>query len=462
MSASKQQPRSLDCVLVVEDEERQRRVLVKHLQRAGFETEDYGSGEEAMAALQAREFSAMLTDIRLPGIDGIEVLRRALEVQRDLPAIVMTGHASLETAIDALRLGAHDYALKPLFFDELVRKLQRIFEFRELARENQRLRRALATPAAGAFLGVSPAAQEIRKWIERAAGSDVSVLITGPTGSGKEVVAQSIHRAAHGDEAPMLAINVAALADAMIESELFGHERGAFTGATQRRDGLLRAAGAGTVFLDEIGEMPLDLQAKLLRALEAREILPVGSDRPVSFEARVLCATHRDLDALVAEGKFRADLRYRLDVLQIYVPPLRERVEDIALLSEHLLDRACARRGQHAPALSPGALRALEAYEWPGNVRELANVLERALLLSDASLLEADSIVLRSASRAGAAPHSTDGAAGLKEAVEDFERGFIRRALAAAAGNREQAALRLEVSQATLYRRLEKLGLKDI
>ncbi len=451
-------PTDPPAILIVEDEERQRRILKKHLTNAGFSVEDFGTGEEALAAIEARNFDAILTDLRLPGIDGSERRQRALSLRPDVPAIVMTGHGSLDTAVDALRAGAQDYVLKPLFFDEIVRKLERLFEHRQLLAENARLRRALARPVQDGFLGNSHAAEEVRKWIERAAATDATVLITGPTGAGKDVVARAIHAASKGSDDVMLSINVAALPEAMVESELFGHERGAFTGATGKREGLLRSAASGTVFLDEIGEMPLQLQAKLLRALETREILPLGSDRPVRFEARILCATHRNLDELVRDGKFREDLRYRLDVLQIHVPPLAERIEDLPLLAEHILSRTCRRRGAATPVLSSEAIDVLRGYAWPGNVRELANVLERALILKRGDRIEACDLILRSS-----APLTmTEEAKDLRSAVEDFERDFIRRTLARCDGNRERAADSLGLSQATLYRRLEKLGLKNL
>lgn len=449
-------------ILVVEDEDRQRRVLRKHLEKSGFAVDEAATAEDAIVALENRRFDAMLTDIRLPGLDGIELLRRALAMHQDMPAIVMTGHGSLETAVEALRIGAQDYVLKPLFFEELARKLERLFEHKKLLAENASLRRALAKPDSASFLGVSDAAKEVRAWIERAARVDSTVLITGETGCGKDVVANAIHSASHDGDEVMLSINVAALPDAMIESELFGHERGAFTGAANKREGLLRSAARGTVLLDEIGEMPLALQAKLLRALEAREVLPLGSDRPVSFDARILCATHRDLDEIVKSGKFREDLRYRLDVLRIHVPPLRERFEDLPILAEHLLSQACARRGRTAPSLTPEALKVLRSYDWPGNVRELANVLERALIFCDGSQIDAEDLMLQSRRLTNDSVDSSAAAStnDLKLAVEHFERRHIRRVLADCDGNRERAADELGMSQATLYRRLDKLGLK--
>ncbi len=443
-------------ILVVEDEQRQRDTLVRHLTRDGFDVVDAASGEAAFEELGKRTFQGLVTDLRLPGASGIDVVRRAHEYDEQLPAIVMTAFASVDTAVDALRAGAHDYILKPLFFEELSRKLRRGIEHRELMRENTRLRSALREVGDGApsFVGDTPAAHRVVDWIKRASKIDSIVLITGETGTGKEIIARSIHE--HGPHAkePMLTVNVAALPENMVESELFGHEKGAFTGAQRQRDGILRAAGRGTVFLDEIGELPLDLQAKLLRALEAREVLPIGSDRPVSFEARIVCATHRDLRKLIADDKFREDLYYRLNVVQIDSPPLRERRDDIPGLAKHIIGKLAGRRGVEAPVIEPDAIRALCAYRWPGNVRELSNVLERAMIFADDGVIEASHL-----------PVEIDGTDSspsleLRDAVADFERRHIAKVLRQCDGNREQAASKLGLSPATLYRRLDRLDLK--
>ena len=299
----------------------------------------------------------------------------------------------------------------------------------------------------------SPAMKEVLDWIRRAASSRATVLITGETGTGKEVVARTIHESGTTKEEPFLAVNLAAVPDNLIESELFGHERGAFTGADRKREGILRAAGNGTVFLDEIAELSPTIQAKLLRVLEAREVQPLGSDRVAPFEARLLAATHRDIPALVAEGRFREDLWYRLNVLHVKLPPLRDRAQDIPGLVRVLLRRQAQRSGIAEPVVTPEAMRVLCSHPWRGNIRELANVLERALILAEEGRIDTDQI-----------PGDVRGSAGtslsLDDAVERFERAHIGLALKLCGGNRERAAKELGVSEATLYRRLEKLGLK--
>jgi transcriptional regulator with PAS, ATPase and Fis domain len=296
--------------------------------------------------------------------------------------------------------------------------------------------------------------REVKDWISRAASSTATVLITGETGTGKEVVAQAIHRLGPHRDEPMLSINVAALPQAIVESELFGHERGAFTGADRRREGILRAAGTGTVFLDEIGDLDLAVQAKLLRVLEAREVLPVGAERTVPFRARVLAATHRDLAARVQAGAFREDLFYRLNILHIHLPPLRERPADIPQLAEALLRKIARRNGCTPPALSEQAMQALRHYPWPGNIRELGNVLERAFILADDGRIEVDGLPT-DVRQSGDTPGLS-----LQEAVAGFERNHIAMVLRLCEGNRERCAKELGLSPATLYRRIERLGLK--
>ncbi|MAE76772.1 MAG: hypothetical protein CMJ85_07895 [Planctomycetes bacterium] len=441
-------------VLVVEDENRQRDVCVRALSRHGLEVVAEATAEAGLARIEKERFDALVTDLLLPSMSGIELLQRVQDLDEELGTIVVTGHGTLETAVEALRAGAHDYILKPLMYEELARKIDRLVEFKRATSENVQLRRALQERYSGQIIGYSDAMREVVVWAERAAATDATVLITGETGTGKQVVADAIHAMGPGANEPMLTVNVAALPENMVESELFGHERGAFTGAEKRRDGMLRATGRGTVFLDEIGELPLALQAKLLRALEAREILPVGSDRPVSFEARIVCATHRDLKERIKDGRFREDLYYRLNVLHIHIPPLRERAEDIPPLVHHLLDRLCRRQGRSQPVVSKDAMRAFCSYAWPGNVRELSNVLERALIVVEDDRLDLPQLP--------AEFRDADEPAGLAldEAVQGFERTHIAMVLRLCDGNRERAAAELDLSPATLYRKLDKLGLK--
>jgi DNA-binding NtrC family response regulator len=442
-----------DRILVIEDERAQRDALVQYLGRGGQPVDAASTGEEAVALLARGRYAVLITDLRLPGMSGLDVVRRAHEEDEELGVLLITAYASLESAVEALRVGAHDYLLKPLILEEVSRKVRGLLQHRDLLRENARLRRALQAPRDVEVVADSKAMEEVMDWSHRAAATRAIVLITGETGTGKEVVARAIHEQGADREEPFLAVNVAAVPEGMVESELFGHERGAFTGADRRREGILRAAGSGSVFLDEVAEMSLPVQAKLLRALEAREVQPLGSDSTASFDARILVATHRDLAAMVREGRFREDLYYRLNVLRIHVPPLRERPEDIPRLVQQLLLRHASRSAAPAPAVSPEALRALCRHPWQGNVRELSNVLERALILAGNGEI-------------GLAQLPTDvgeaGPAGLAlhEAVDRSERAHIALVLRLCDGNRERAADELGISPATLYRRLEKLGLK--
>lgn len=439
-------------ILIVEDERAQRDALAQYLARLGHSVTAVATGEEAVDLLARRGHAILITDLRLAGMSGLDVVRRAHELDEDFGVLLMTAYASVDSAVEALRIGAHDYLLKPLIFEEVARKVSGLLEQRELKRENARLRRAVQQHRDVELVAHSPAMREVLEWVRRAAANRSIVLISGETGTGKEVVARSIHNLGADREQPFLAVNLAAVPETMIESELFGHERGAFTGADRRREGILRAAGSGTVFLDEVAEMSPPVQAKLLRALEAREVQPLGSDTTAPFEARILVATHRDLDAMVKEGRFREDLFYRLNVLRIHLPPLRDRPEDIPSLVQQLLQRHATRSGAAMPHLSPEAMRALCQHPWRGNARELANVLERALILADDGSI-------------GLLQLPTDfgeGSAGLalQDAVDRSERAHIALVLRLCGGNRERAAAELGISPATLFRRLERLGLK--
>lgn len=442
-------------MLIVEDERAQREALARFLSRAGHVVSTATTGEEGIDMVGKQSFDVLITDLRLPGkADGLDVIRKAAQTDEEMCILLTTAYASVDSAIEALRVGAHDYLLKPLIPSEVTRKVASLLSQRELMRENVRLRRALREQSATAVMVAnSGPMQEVMKWIQRASGIRANVLITGETGTGKEVVARSIHDLGSQQDQPFLAVNLAAIPETMVESHLFGHERGSFTGATKRRDGMLRAAGDGTVFLDEIAEMAPALQAKLLRALEAREVQPLGSDRTHKFAARIIAATHRDLEEAVQSGDFREDLFYRLNVVRIALPPLRERPEDIPELARHLLRRHSARVGVVAPTLAPEALRALCQNAWRGNVRELSNVLERALIAADDGRIGLDELPADIRER-GASSMA------LAESVERFERSHIATVLRLCDGNRDEAARELGISPATLYRRLEKLGLR--
>jgi len=442
-------------IYVVEDELAHREALRKFLGKAGFEVDAFATGEEAVARLADVSCSLLITDLRLPGMDGLAVLRKARELDSEVAVLLITAFASLESAVEALRAGANDYLLKPLILEEVERKARTLLEHRELVRENAMLRNLLRDrDEPHDVVAVSGAMKEVMDWVRRAATTRSTVLLTGETGTGKEVIARAIHRMGPDAEAPFLALNVAAVPDEMVESELFGHVRGAYTDAKDERLGILRSAGKGTVFLDEIAELPAGTQAKLLRILESDELRPLGSDAPAKFEARIIAATHRDLNGMVQEGTFREDLLYRLDVLRIALPPLRERPDDIPALVHELAGRHSKQSGVPVPLVTAEAMRALCAHPWRGNVRELSNVLERAIILADEGRIDVEQL-----------PDDIRGRDGnvlaLDEAVNRAERAHISMVLRLCDGNRERAAEELGISPATLYRRLEKLDIGD-
>jgi DNA-binding NtrC family response regulator len=436
-------------ILLVDDEEGFRQPAAEALEAAGHEVRQCARGDEAFELLAKETFDCLLTDLRLPGRDGIELLREAASRLPDCFLIILTAFASLESAVEALRIGAHDYMFKPVRLDALRRKLDLLAKHRATLAENRFLRNALEVdvPATG-LVGSGEAIAEVHRLIAKVASADSTVLVTGETGTGKELVARAIHRASPRRDEPFLAINCGSIPEALLESQLFGHVRGAFTGADRDKQGLFEVAGAGTILLDEIGELPPALQPKLLRALETREVLRVGSTAPAKFSARVLAATHRNLPAMIESGQFRADLFYRLNVFEIRLPPLRERPHDIRETAMHLLERICRRVNRPVPAIEPEALRALEQYRWPGNVRELANVLERAVIMSEGpriGLSEIPGVVTRG---------QEDVEDDLRLALRHLELAHIRRVVERYGGDKRRAAEALGIGLSSLYRKL--------
>ncbi|HRC54819.1 MAG TPA: sigma-54 dependent transcriptional regulator [Kofleriaceae bacterium] len=440
-------------ILVAEDEEILRINIREALEEAGHEVDAVSDGEAAATRMLDEDYAVVVTDIRMPRLDGIGLLKRVVATRPQTLVLMMTAYASVETAIDALRLGAHDYLLKPIVLDDLCQRVGKLLELRALRDEVVRLRRDLRDRLG--FEGIVGGSAPIRKLfelIQRVAATEATVLITGDSGTGKELVARALHAQSKVAEREFLALNMAALPREMIEAQLFGHEKGAFTGADRRREGLLRTVRGGTVFLDEVGEMPLAAQAKLLRAIEAREILPVGAERPEKAEFRLLAATNRDLEGEVREGRFRQDLFFRLNVFRVTVPALRDRRDDIPELISHFVELQCRRQGHRRPVVSNQAMKLLMSYPWPGNVRELSNVIERAIILCDGDTIDVDHLPAELVAHDGIPT-------GLRAAVEDFERKHIAWVLRAAGGNRDRTAEMLEIDAATLYRRLAKYKL---
>lgn len=437
-------------VLVVDDEAVLRGNLVRFLARRGHSVDGAATAEQAWEYLDQADYAVVLTDLRMPGIGGQGLLERLQEERPDAQVMVMTAHASVESAIGALRLGAQDYLLKPLSLQEVGQKVSRLLRMRELVQENQRLRRELqAEFDVEGMVAQDPAMERVLDVVQRAASSRTSVLIHGESGTGKELVARALHEQAPWADKPFVAVNLAAQPRELVDATLFGHERGAFTGASARREGVFRAVRGGTVFLDELAELPAEVQVKLLRLLENKEVMPLGADRPIPVDFRLVCATNKPLESEVEAGRFREDLLYRVDVVRITLPPLRERRADIPPLVHRFVERHAHALGRRPPQVEGAAMRLLQAYEWPGNVRELSNALERAVLLGDPESIGPEDLALR-----GRSGPQTDN---LKIVLEDLERKHIQAVLTACAGDKPAAAERLGIHLATLYRRLEKL-----
>ena len=441
-------------VLVVDDEATARDELCEALRDEGFEVSAAGNGEAALEIIGETSIDICISDIRMPGIDGIELLRRLRDLSPETLTIMVTAYGGMDTAIEALRLGATDYVLKPVLFEDILGKVHRLIETRDLTRQVRTLRRSLARrgDTDDSMIGQSSAMKNIRSLISKVAPTASNVLITGESGTGKELIARSIHESSDRAKAPFVPINCAAIPEPLLESELFGHTKGAFTGATADKEGLLRTAGDGTIFLDEIGDMAMSLQAKLLRALESREIQPVGSVRRVPIGARIVAATHQDLQKSMDAGSFREDLFYRLAVVEIDVPPLRERQDDVPALVSHFIEKYNRELHRHCQGVEAAAMRHLVGHPWRGNIRELENTIERALIFSESETIEI-------ADLPGAIRESIPVDPGeeviLAQAIRRFEIEHIGRVLESCDGDKRDAAKRMGLSLSTLYRKLE-------
>jgi DNA-binding NtrC family response regulator len=446
-------------LLVVDDDLPMCEMLQRGLSRAGFEVETTTRPEVALAKLASDDFDALLTDLSMAGMTGLQLCERALAIQPGLPVVVITAFGTLETAIGAIRAGAYDFLTKPFDVEVAALALQRAVQYRRLRGDLKRLREAAERSRQfGELLGDSPVMQQLQDLLERVRDSDVTVLITGESGTGKELVARTLHRTGRRSDGPFVAINCAALPETLLESELFGHVRGAFTDAKTARTGLFLEAEGGTLFLDEIGELPASIQAKLLRALQDRSVRPVGGSREVPFDARIVAATNRDLLSEVEEGRFRDDLYFRLNVLEVPVPPLRARGRDVLVLAERFV-RSSSAAGQKAiRGLSVEAAQRLCDYHWPGNVRELQNCIERAVALARYDQITVDDLPdrIRNYERSHVLVAAQDPSQLVS--LEVMERRYILEVLEAVGGQRGAAAKILGLDRKTLYRKLERWG----
>lgn len=448
-------------VLVVDDERKMRRVLQILLDQMGIESIPAENGEAALDRFAEEKVHLVLTDLKMPGMDGIELLKRVRALDPEVPVIVLTAHGTVQTAVDAMKQGAFDYILKPFDVEAIELIIRKALELHQYRTENQFLREQTATPSAFENLvGSSPAMQAIYELIRQVGPTKSAVLITGETGTGKELVARAIHNLSPRNNTLFVPLNCAAIPAELLESELFGHTRGAFTGAQTDRTGKFELADGGTLFLDEIGDMAYPLQAKLLRVLQEGVIERLGSNKRIVVDARVISSTNRDLSAAMRDGKFREDLYYRLNVFNIELPPLRERREDIAPLAEFFLDKFARELGKVDLTLNPDARHLLEQHYWPGNVRELQNLMERAAVLCSGQQIDASFFrVLLPQQRAASAPEPEPETLRLEPALEELERKLILRALGAANDNKTHAAQLLGVSERTLWYKLKRYGL---
>jgi DNA-binding NtrC family response regulator len=454
---SQQAPPPLGRVLVVDDERQQRDILQMILESEGYATATAANGPQALEALRASRFDLVLTDLKMPGMNGVVLLQELLRTAPAICVILMTAHGSIDTAVDAMKKGAFDYLTKPLEKDEVLLVLRRAMERSHLVRENRMLREQLRERfRVRNIVGAHGSMQDVFRIVHKVAASTSTVLIYGESGTGKELVARALHHESDRKGHPFYAVNVAALPESILEAELFGHEKGAFTGAEARKIGLFEQASGSTLFLDEVGDLKRDLQVKLLRALQEREILRVGGTERVAIDVRIVAATNQDLDKAVREGRFREDLYYRLAVIPIALPPLRERRTDIPLLVEHFLAKHADTSGRKE--VSEAALKVLAAYDWPGNVRQLESVIERTLLLSEGDVITPEDLPAAVRAGIGAVRDGVDleiPDSGID--LDELERRLILKALEKAAGNVSRAARLLGLSRRTLQYRMEKM-----
>ncbi len=449
-------------ILVVDDEPLQREMLVDYLAGQGHYAAGAENGEKAIARIQSGTFDLMLIDYKMPGKSGVEVLKEAKAINPGIDAVIITAYGTVETAVAAMKSGAVDYISKPVNLEALSMLISRVSERRTLIRENEMLRRELEKNrfSASGIIYKSEKMSALVNMAGRVAPSAATVLIQGETGTGKELFARLIHRASPRARAPFVAVNCGAIPEGLIESELFGHEKGAFTGAHQRRIGYFEQADGGTLFLDEIGELPPDVQVKLLRFLQERRFQRVGGDRVLDADVRIISATHQDLESRLKDKTFREDLFYRINVIVLNIPPLRERKEDIPELVDHFVSRFAGRYGSRVASVSREAMDMLMKYEFPGNVRELENIVERGVVIARGAVITQNELPFGSDGRNSPEKQMPEDEGSIQEAVEALERRMIGKALAEAGSNQSRAAGQLGLSERMLRYKLKKYGIK--
>ena len=446
-------------ILIVDDDKAHLSMLNTVLNGWGFQTVEVEDGSDAINEVHDKPFDCILMDVRMANVSGIEALNEIKTINPSIPIIIMTAYSSVDTAVEAMKLGAYDYLTKPLNFDELQLTIERSLAHQELSRENQSLKQLLAVSpdALSSIIGSSTPMKELKEMIQAIAPSEATVLILGESGTGKELIAKAIHGCSNRNSKSLVSVNCAALTDTLLESELFGHEKGAFTGADKRREGRFMQANKGTIFLDEVGEVPLPMQAKLLRAIQEREIQRVGSDSVLHADVRIIAATNKSLLDEVKKGNFREDLYYRLNVVTVEVPSLKERLDDIPLLAKYFLVRHAEKNRKTIIDFNPLAMDCLTKYDWPGNVRELENAVERAVVLCTGNYIterELPPTVTKSVAKVELLNEPFKKMAGLP--LEEIEREAIIQTLEQTAGNKSEAAKLLNITRTTLNNKIKK------
>ncbi|MEW6196881.1 MAG: sigma-54 dependent transcriptional regulator [Bacteroidota bacterium] len=443
-------------ILIADDEKPIRDSLKMVLEEEGYSTDTAADGEEALKKIESENFDIVITDIKMPKLDGMQVLETASKTVPETFFIIMTAYASVKTAIDALRLGAYDYLIKPVEFDDVIIRIKRLLDYKKLAVENKSLRQRISSDTGFTnLIGKSDSMKKVFDIISQVAPTNSNVLIMGKSGTGKELVAKAIHFNSKRKDKIFLPINCGAISENLIESELFGHKKGSFTGAADDKQGLFKVADGGTLLLDEIGDLPLNMQVKLLRAIEDKEFFPVGGTKPVSTDVRIIAATNQNLFDKTKTGEFREDLYYRLNVVEIKLPTLNERKEDIPLLINHFVEKYCNEMGKKIIGIDNDTLKVLLSHDWRGGVRELENIIERAIIFCNKDLLTTDDLsdYVKGGTIALGYPDS------LKDALRNFEREHILKTIKKYDYNKEEAAKALDIGLSSLYRKMDELNI---